>query len=93
MTPATRSDRVYHAALAGSLLLLGGLLVWRPLAGWLDFWAHAAVGRTSAFVRASRRFGHVAQWRHPLAVFARDLMMRLTPESAFVAQARRILAS
>src|SRR5204862_1111559 len=53
----------------------------------------ARVGRTRAFVRASRRFGDVAQWRHPLAVFARDLMMRLTPESAIVAQARRILAS
>jgi len=51
------------------------------------------VGRTSAFVRASRRFGDVAQWRHPLAVFARDLMMRLTPESVLVAQARRMLAA
>jgi 2-polyprenyl-6-methoxyphenol hydroxylase-like FAD-dependent oxidoreductase len=53
----------------------------------------ARVGRTSAFVRASRRFGDVAQWRHPLAVFARDLTMRLTPESALVAQARRMLSA
>jgi len=52
----------------------------------------ARVGRTSTFVRASRRFGDVAQWRHPVAVFARDLAMRLTPESALVAQARRMLS-
>jgi 2-polyprenyl-6-methoxyphenol hydroxylase-like FAD-dependent oxidoreductase len=49
------------------------------------------VTRTSAFVRASRRFGNVAQWRHPAAVFARDLMMRLMPEPILVAQARRML--
>jgi hypothetical protein len=38
-------DRGYYTCLAGLLLLLGVLNVWRPLAGWLDFWAHAAVGR------------------------------------------------
>lgn len=35
----------YYVALAGFLLALGVILVWRPLSGWLDFWAHAAVGR------------------------------------------------
>ena len=49
--------------------------------------------RSRAFVLASRRFGVVAQWRHPLAVFARDWMMRLTPEWALVAQARRMLSA
>jgi 2-polyprenyl-6-methoxyphenol hydroxylase-like FAD-dependent oxidoreductase len=53
----------------------------------------ARIGRTRAFVLASRRFGEVAQWRRPLAVFARDLMMRLTPEWALVAQARRMLSA
>jgi 2-polyprenyl-6-methoxyphenol hydroxylase-like FAD-dependent oxidoreductase len=51
----------------------------------------ARVGRTRAFVLASRRFGDIAQWHHPLAVAARDLMMRLTPERALIAQARRML--
>jgi hypothetical protein len=41
----SRLDRLYHAALAALLLALGALLVWRPLYGFLDFWAHAAVGR------------------------------------------------
>jgi 2-polyprenyl-6-methoxyphenol hydroxylase-like FAD-dependent oxidoreductase len=50
------------------------------------------VPRTRAFVLASRRFGDVAQWRHPLAVAARDLAMRLTPERAVIAQARRMLS-
>jgi 2-polyprenyl-6-methoxyphenol hydroxylase-like FAD-dependent oxidoreductase len=53
----------------------------------------ARVHRTRAFVLASRRFGEIAQWRHPLAVCARDLLMRLTPEWALVAQARRMLAT
>ena len=50
------------------------------------------VPRARAFVLASRRFGDVAQWRHPLAVAARDLAMRLTPERAVIAQARRMLS-
>jgi 2-polyprenyl-6-methoxyphenol hydroxylase-like FAD-dependent oxidoreductase len=53
----------------------------------------ARVRRTRTFVLASRRFGKVAQWRQPLAVFARDLMMRLTPEFALVAQVRRMLSA
>jgi len=53
----------------------------------------ARTRRTRAFVLASRRFGEIAQWRHPLAVFTRDLLMRLTPEWALVAQARRMLAA
>jgi hypothetical protein len=44
-TWAVRLDFLYHACLAGLLLVLGTLVVWRPLHGWLDFWAHAAVGR------------------------------------------------
>ena len=35
----------YHVALAAAVLALGVLLVWRPLLGRYDFWAHAAVGR------------------------------------------------
>jgi len=51
------------------------------------------VPRTRSFVLASRRFGNVAQWRHPLAVAARDLAMRLTPERVLIAQARRMLST
>ncbi len=35
----------YHLVLAGSVLALGVLLVWKPVLGRYDFWAHAAVGR------------------------------------------------
>jgi 2-polyprenyl-6-methoxyphenol hydroxylase-like FAD-dependent oxidoreductase len=59
----------------------------------LQAYEAARIRRTRAFVLASRRFGDVAQWRHPLAAGARDLMMRLTPEWALVAQARRMLAA
>src|SRR5262249_30270016 len=34
----------YHLVLAGLLLVLGALLVWRPLDSNLDFWVHSAVG-------------------------------------------------
>jgi 2-polyprenyl-6-methoxyphenol hydroxylase-like FAD-dependent oxidoreductase len=70
------------ASLAAAATLEDGLLRYES----------ARVRRTRAFVQASRRFGEVAQWRHPLAVLARDLLMRLTPERALVAQARRMLA-
>ena len=36
---------VYHFILAALILAFGVMLVWRPLLGWSDFWAHAAVGR------------------------------------------------
>ncbi len=42
---SVRLGQLSHACCAGLLLTLGVLLVWRPLPGWLDFWAHAAVGR------------------------------------------------
>jgi hypothetical protein len=51
VTPETRSswsrrlDVVYHAFLAGLLLALGIILVWRPLYASLDFWGHAGIGR------------------------------------------------
>jgi hypothetical protein len=40
-----RLNGVYHACLAGLLLLFAGLLGWRPLPANSDFWGHAAVGR------------------------------------------------
>jgi 2-polyprenyl-6-methoxyphenol hydroxylase-like FAD-dependent oxidoreductase len=49
------------------------------------------VPRANAIVRASRQFGAVAQWRHPLAVWFRNAVMRMTPSSAVVAQSRRLL--
>jgi 2-polyprenyl-6-methoxyphenol hydroxylase-like FAD-dependent oxidoreductase len=52
----------------------------------------ARVTRANACVTASRRFGEVSQWSHPVAASARDLAMRLTPERALIAQARRLLA-
>jgi hypothetical protein len=36
---------LYHILLAGLVLTFGVMLVWRPILGWCDFWAHAAVGR------------------------------------------------
>jgi len=53
----------------------------------------ARVTRANAYVTASRRFGAVSQWSHPIAASARNLAMRLTPERALIAQARRLLAA
>jgi hypothetical protein len=38
-------DRLWYLGLAGLLLAFAGLRTWRPLNGFEDFWAHAAVGR------------------------------------------------
>ena len=35
----------FHLALAGLVLALGMILVWNPILGAHDFWAHAGVGR------------------------------------------------
>jgi len=51
----------------------------------------ARVARANAFVLASRQFGAVSQWSHPLKAWTRDLAMRITPERALVAQARKLL--
>lgn len=64
----------------------------RTRTGALRQYEAARVPRANAYVTASRRFGEVSQWSHPIAAWVRDLTMRLTPERALVAQARRLLA-
>jgi 2-polyprenyl-6-methoxyphenol hydroxylase-like FAD-dependent oxidoreductase len=44
--------------------------------------------RTTAIVNASRRFGQVAQWRNPVAVWLRNTLIGLTPERAVRRQLR-----
>ena len=42
---ATYLTHLLHACLGILLLVIGTLLVWRPLDANQDFWAHAAIGR------------------------------------------------
>jgi 2-polyprenyl-6-methoxyphenol hydroxylase-like FAD-dependent oxidoreductase len=49
------------------------------------------VSRANRLVLASRRFGAIAQWQNPAAVWLRDTGMRLTPASVAISQARRIM--
>jgi 2-polyprenyl-6-methoxyphenol hydroxylase-like FAD-dependent oxidoreductase len=49
------------------------------------------VPRANAIVRASRRFGAIAQWRNPIAAWIRDQAMSLTPASVAINQARRLM--
>lgn len=45
--------------------------------------------RTGRIVELSRRFGRVGQWRHPAAVWVRELMARVTPRRLVEAEVRR----
>jgi 2-polyprenyl-6-methoxyphenol hydroxylase-like FAD-dependent oxidoreductase len=49
------------------------------------------VARANGIVRASRQFGAIAQWSNPIAAWIRDRVMSLTPPSAAVRQARRLM--
>jgi len=51
------------------------------------------VARANSIVRASRRFGAIAQWSNPIAAWLRDRAMSLTPASVAVNQARRLMDS
>jgi 2-polyprenyl-6-methoxyphenol hydroxylase-like FAD-dependent oxidoreductase len=51
------------------------------------------VTRANAIVRASRRFGAIAQWSNPVAAWIRDRAMSLTPASVAINQARRLMDS
>lgn len=49
----------------------------------------ARVTRTNAIVDASNRFGRIAQLRHPVGVWARNVALRLTPASTMRRQLRK----
>jgi 2-polyprenyl-6-methoxyphenol hydroxylase-like FAD-dependent oxidoreductase len=49
------------------------------------------VTRANSIVRASRRFGAVAQWSNPVAAWLRDCAVSLTPSSVAIRQARRLM--
>jgi len=49
------------------------------------------IPRANAIVLASRRVGAVGQLQHPAAVWLRNVGMRLTPSSAALAQARKLM--
>lgn len=91
MTPNLGQGAAQAIEDAGALA--AGLQTAATVEDGLHAYEVARIARTRAFVLASRQFGELAQWRQPLAVFARDLIMRLTPEWALVAQARRMLSA
>lgn len=49
------------------------------------------VARANGIVRASRRFGAIAQWSNPMAAWVRDWAMSLTPASVAINQAKRLM--
>jgi 2-polyprenyl-6-methoxyphenol hydroxylase-like FAD-dependent oxidoreductase len=49
------------------------------------------IARANSIVRASRRFGAVAQWSNPVAAWLRDRAMSLMPASIAINQARRLM--
>jgi 2-polyprenyl-6-methoxyphenol hydroxylase-like FAD-dependent oxidoreductase len=51
------------------------------------------VARANGIVRASRQFGAIAQWSNPIAAWLRDRVMSLTPPSAAIRQARKLMES
>ena len=65
----------------------------RSLEEALRAYETARVARANGFVLASRQFGAVSQWSHPVKAWTRDLAMRLTPERALIAQARKLLGA
>ena len=48
------------------------------------------IARANGIVLGARRFGQVAQWRHPVAVWLRNTAMQLTPASVAARQAQAL---
>ena len=48
------------------------------------------VSRANGILLGARRFGRVAQWRHPAAVWLRNTAMRLSPPSATARQVQKL---
>jgi 2-polyprenyl-6-methoxyphenol hydroxylase-like FAD-dependent oxidoreductase len=59
----------------------------------LTHYEQRRVARANGIVRASRQFGAIAQWSNPIAAWLRDRVMSLTPPSAAVRQARKLMES
>lgn len=57
----------------------------------LTHYEQRRVARANGIVRASRQFGAIAQWSNPIAAWIRDRVMSLTPPSAAVRQARKLI--
>jgi 2-polyprenyl-6-methoxyphenol hydroxylase-like FAD-dependent oxidoreductase len=49
------------------------------------------IARANGIVRASRQMGAIAQWSNPIAAWLRDRIMSLTPPSAAIRQARKLM--
>src|SRR5690606_18637924 len=50
-----------------------------PVPEALKRYQRTRVSRANTIVRESRRLGELAQWSHPLAVAARNILVRLAP--------------
>ena len=48
------------------------------------------VARANGIVLGARRFGQVAQWRHPLAVWLRNTAARLSPSRVAARQVQSL---
>ncbi|WP_433798517.1 FAD-dependent oxidoreductase [Actinomycetospora sp. CA-084318] len=65
----------------------------RPDGTGLDRYEHRRSPSARALARRSRRAGRVAAWRSPLAVAARDVLVRCLPDTAAPAALDRLLAT
>ncbi len=79
-------------AIEDAVVLARELVAHRDAASALRAYEARRRPRVEGIQRDARRFGAVGQWRSPLAAWARDLAVRLTPPSATQRTLERIIA-
>lgn len=68
-------------AIEDAVVLARELLAHVRAADAFDAWAQRRRARVDDIQRGARRLGAIAQWESPLACWARDLLVRMTPAS------------
>lgn len=75
-------------AIEDALVLARAVGAAGPTADAVEAYRAERAARVRAVARRSWRMGQVAQWSSPVATWARDALLRLTPDSASTASAR-----
>jgi 2-polyprenyl-6-methoxyphenol hydroxylase-like FAD-dependent oxidoreductase len=78
-------------ALEDAVVLQKSLSAGQAIAAALQDYERQRIPRTSAIVRQSRRIGQVGQWRNPLALRVRELLLRNLPPQLQARQLDRIV--
>lgn len=79
-------------AIEDAVVLARSLAAHGGIADALAAYERARVPRANRFVADSRRMGQVAQWRNPVARWARTALLRATPASRMAERMRGLLA-